>query len=139
MRHIRGFFVALSQLLREGETQSLEFVIGLVSVLFGVQLLLALVTDAPVSLLSILPYPLVVLMGAALAVGGVGKVYGAVLDHETLRRYSALTLATIWLGVMMTNLYRFSATSLLFFLILAAQSAWVYIRLSILRKRADAS
>lgn len=133
---MRTFLYKLSELIRLGDTRTLEFVIGLIAITLGSQLLAGLLGLLPLSPLLIdLPVLWVFLLTTGMVVGGIFKVVGAVLGHEMFRIIASMGLSACWLYV--TVLYFSTATpfTLVLFLILALQSAWVYIRLSLLRKQ----
>lgn len=137
---MRRFLHGLSRLFREGETQVLEFVMGLMALLFGIQFFLGLLgVGNGAVLLRVFPFPLEFIVSLGLVVGAVVKIVGAALDHAVMRRWAALGTSTIWWTLIVVNFSVLPLVSLLFAIILALQSAWISIRLSLLRKQSRAS
>lgn len=136
MKPIRFFFTNLSRLLRESETQALEFVMGLIAFDVGLQFflgLLGLTTSS--ALLRAFPFPLEFLISLGLIAGALAKITGAVLNHQNTRMYAALIHASIWFALFVANISHLTIYTIIFILILAFQSSWIYIRLSLLRKQ----
>lgn len=136
MNLVRAFGHGLSELLREEDTRTLEFVIGLFALIIGGQFFLGLVgltTSSP--LLRVFPFPLEFVVSLVLVIGAIIKISGAIFNHTSMRMYAALATSIIWWILVTVNFTSLTIFSILFASILALQSAWIYIRLSILRKR----
>lgn len=133
------FLGRLSDLLRTGDTRSLELVVGLIALVFGGQLGATLLGILPSSaLVQALSEPVAWLLVGLFAGGGITKVLGAVLDQKLLRITASLSLSGVWLYLGYLSLVLGAAFSLLLFVVFALQSGWIYIRLSIIRKRTSA-
>lgn len=129
------FFRDLWRLLRQGETNTLELVMGLLGFTIGLQFFLGLLnlTNTP-ALLNPLPFPFEFIVSLGLIFLSLLKIVGAVEDVTQIRRYSALAMTSIWYSLIVANVGVLTPFSFMFLFILASQSTWIYTRLSILRK-----
>jgi hypothetical protein len=134
------FLSHLSALLRTGDTRTLELVVGLIAMVFGGQLAATLVGALPASaLVRTLPDTLAWGLVGLFLVCGLGKIVGAIMDTAAIRIAASLSLSGVWLYLVWISSQLGATFSVLLFIVFTLQSAWVYIRLSILRKRAHAT
>lgn len=137
---MRRFLSGLSTLLRESDTKALEFVMGLIAGSIGTQFVFGLLnlTDYPI-ILSIFPFPFEFLLAIFLVIGAVAKIFGVVMSYSRVRMYSALMHSTVWFSIFVANIMTINSWAIFFLLIMGFQSAWIYIRLSLLRKGGHAT
>jgi hypothetical protein len=137
---MRRFLHNLSFLLRTADTRSLEAVVGLIALVFGGQLAGYLLDVFPRSaLVALLPDPMGWVLVAAFVLGGLVKLIGAIDNRVGVRILASISLSGVWLYLSYLALQLGALFSVLLFLIFALQSAWIYIRLSLLRKQDRAS
>jgi ABC-type antimicrobial peptide transport system permease subunit len=133
---MRRFLRDLSALFRTGDTRALEAVVGLIALVFGCQLGAYMLDALPRSpLVSRLPEPMGWVLMTVFILGGLAKLVGAIQDRVTVRLFAAISLSGVWLYLSLLTYQLGALFSVLLFLIFALQSAWIYIRLSLLRKQ----
>ena len=128
----RGF----SQLVREGDTRALEFVVGCLMLLLGLQYAggaIGLLVMPP-SLVPTMP-ALVAMLSATMLIGGVLKLGGAILNDTTLRIAAAILGSVSWLYLALAVMFYASPLTTLLWVTLFLQSSWIYVRLSILKRQ----
>jgi hypothetical protein len=133
---MKNLFYNLGQLLREGDSRALEFVVGLLLTTLGLQYAGVAVTllPAPPSTQH-LRSSLLGMLGTLMIVSGIIKVLGAVLNDVSLRIVAAITGAVSWLYLIFMTVLTASPLTTLLWIILFSQSAWIYVRLSLLQKQ----
>lgn len=136
---MRCFLSHLSHLVRTGDTRILELVIGSLSLILGMQTAATVMDFLPENAFSevISPWGLW-LIAILFMIGGSFKIIGAVMNYPKMRAYSAISTSGVWAYLFITAIVLGSVFSTALYAILAAQSAWIYIRLSILRDRTSA-
>lgn len=135
-----NFWERLGLLLRTGDTRSLELVVGLIAMIFSGQLGAMMVGVLPMSaLVYAITDPAAWLLVLLFGLGGLAKVLGAILDRPLVRAFASISLSGVWLYLSYLCLLLGALFSLLLFLLFALQSAWVYIRLSLVRKHEHAT
>jgi hypothetical protein len=131
---MRLFLHKLNELVRLGDTRALELVIGLMAICLGIQFLSAALNAKDDY--TTLTHPMILgTIGIMATVGGITKTLGAVMEYTPFRTKAALLVATTWIYLIVVYVMRVSIPSTLIFTVLAAQSIWIYIRLSILSKQ----
>lgn len=133
---MRLFTHNLSELIRLGDTRALELVIGMLAVCLGYQFITTAlkVADNPVWI----THPLILgTIGIMATIGGIFKVVGAVMDYVPFRTKASLLVATTWIYLVVVYALRIAWPSIIIFVILAAQSIWIYTRLSIIKNQED--
>lgn len=132
MKSVRKGF---SQLIREGDTRFLELVVGFLLILLGMQYALGAIGIARTSInVAHAPDALVGMLGTAMCIGGVLKILGAVLNDISLRIAAAIIGSASWLYLILLVILVASPYTTGLWVVLFAQSAWIYTRLSILYK-----
>lgn len=133
---MKHFWIKLGELIRLGDTRTLELVIGMLAICLGAQFVTTALRVA--DNVNWVTHPLILAtIGIMAMIGGIFKVVGAVLDYIPFRTKASLLVATTWIYLVVVYVQRVSWISILIFVILAAQSIWIYTRLSIIKKQSE--